>query len=189
MDLITTIEDLAKTVGTDIATFADTEFHAFLTASLPLYDDLKAFAKSTGKTDLKALLADLKQDLVTGVEATVASGGNIGAAVAAVATETASQVEGQLAQDAKNALYGGLAIVAADIPQIAGTAQSTPSTICSDRETGQSRGFAFVELAEGAEEAIQALHQAQFGGRNLTVNEAKPREDRPSTRSGYSRSY
>ena len=65
------------------------------------------------------------------------------------------------------------------------------ATICSDRETGRSRGFAFVELAEGAEEAIQALHQAQFGGRNLTVNEAKPREDRPSagTRGGYSRSY
>ncbi len=55
------------------------------------------------------------------------------------------------------------------------------ATIVSDRETGQSRGFAFVELAEGAEEAIQALHQAQFGGRSLTVNEAKPREDRPRT--------
>jgi RNA recognition motif-containing protein len=67
------------------------------------------------------------------------------------------------------------------------------ATICSDRETGQSRGFAFVEMAEGAEEAIQALHNAQFGGRRLTVNEAKPREDRPrsgaGTRSGYSRGY
>ncbi|WP_439626135.1 RNA recognition motif domain-containing protein [Gemmata sp.] len=50
------------------------------------------------------------------------------------------------------------------------------ATICSDRETGDSRGFAFVELAEGAEEAVQALHQAHFGGRTLTVNEAKPRE-------------
>jgi RNA recognition motif-containing protein len=69
------------------------------------------------------------------------------------------------------------------------------ATIVSDRETGQSRGFGFVELAEGAEEAIQALNQAKFGGRNLTVNEAKPREDRPRTggaggsRGGYSRSY
>lgn len=69
------------------------------------------------------------------------------------------------------------------------------ATIVSDRETGQSRGFAFVEMVEGAEEAIQALHQAQFGGRSLTVNEAKPREDRPRTSSGagsqggYSRSY
>ncbi|MDB5309883.1 MAG: recognition motif protein [Gemmataceae bacterium] len=72
------------------------------------------------------------------------------------------------------------------------------ATIASDRETGQSRGFGFVELAEGAEEAIQALHLAKFGGRNLTVNEAKPREDRPRTggtggtggaRGGYSRTY
>ena len=67
------------------------------------------------------------------------------------------------------------------------------ATICTDRETGNSRGFGFVELAEGAEEAIQALHTAQFGGRSLTVNEAKPREERPrsggGTRGGYSRSY
>ena len=66
------------------------------------------------------------------------------------------------------------------------------ATVCTDRETGRSRGFAFVEMAEGADEAIQALNTAQFGGRSLTVNEAKPREDRPRTggaRSGYSRSY
>lgn len=68
------------------------------------------------------------------------------------------------------------------------------ATIVSDRETGQSRGFAFVEMAEGAEEAISSLHQAQFGGRSLTVNEAKPREDRPrngapsgNSRGSYSR--
>ncbi len=54
------------------------------------------------------------------------------------------------------------------------------ATICTDRETGSSRGFAFVEMAEGAEEAIQALHQARFGNRSLTVNEAKPRENRPA---------
>jgi RNA recognition motif-containing protein len=52
------------------------------------------------------------------------------------------------------------------------------ATICTDRETGDSRGFAFVEMAEGAEEAIQALNQARFGKRSITVNEAKPRENR-----------
>jgi hypothetical protein len=127
MSLLTTVEDLAKTIGTDIETFADTEYHAFLTASLPLYNDLKAFAVTTGKADLATLLADLKADLVTGVETAITSGGNIGAAVSAVAAQTVSQVGGVLAQDAKNALYGGLAIVGADIPAIAGTTAPTPS--------------------------------------------------------------
>ena len=48
-----------------------------------------------------------------------------------------------------------------------------------DRETGRSRGFAFVEMADGADAAIQALNGAQLDGRTLTVNEAKPREERP----------
>jgi len=45
-----------------------------------------------------------------------------------------------------------------------------------DRATGQARGFAFVEMgdAEGARRAISELDKHQFGGRNLTVNEAKP---------------
>ncbi len=63
------------------------------------------------------------------------------------------------------------------------------ATICTDRETGASRGFAFVEMVEGAEEAIRALNQARFGTRSLTVNEAKPREERPSgtSRDRYAR--
>ncbi len=63
------------------------------------------------------------------------------------------------------------------------------ATIASDRDTGAPRGFGFVELAEGAEEAIQALNQAQLGGRRLTVNEAKPREDRPRAGGAGSRGY
>jgi RNA recognition motif-containing protein len=66
------------------------------------------------------------------------------------------------------------------------------ATVCTDRETGRSRGFGLVEMAEGAEEAIAALNTTQFGGRSLTVNEAKPREDRPragGARGGYARSY
>lgn len=59
-----------------------------------------------------------------------------------------------------------------------GTVES--ASVIEDRDTGRSRGFAFVEMAT-AEEAAAAIEQfngKDFGGRNLTVNEAKPREDR-----------
>jgi RNA recognition motif-containing protein len=55
----------------------------------------------------------------------------------------------------------------------------TSAQVVTDRETGRSRGFAFVEMSDGADQAIQALNMREFQGRNLTVNEAKPREDRP----------
>lgn len=54
----------------------------------------------------------------------------------------------------------------------------TRAQVMMDRETGRSRGFGFVEMSEGAEAAIQALNGAQFQGRTLTVNEARPREPR-----------
>ena len=49
-----------------------------------------------------------------------------------------------------------------------------------DRQTGRSRGFGFVEMGadSAAQAAIDALHDQEHGGRRLTVNEAKPREDR-----------
>lgn len=52
--------------------------------------------------------------------------------------------------------------------------------IVTDRFTGQSRGFGFVEMSSPSEAqtAINALNGSQFGGRSLTVNEAKPREAR-----------
>jgi len=126
MNIITTVEDLAKTVGTDIETFADTEYHAFLTATLPLYNDLKAFAQTTGKADLATLLNDLKQDLVTGVTTLAVSGGNAGAAIAAVSSQALGQVKDVTAAG-KNALYGALAIVAADVPQIVGAPPAAPA--------------------------------------------------------------
>jgi RNA recognition motif-containing protein len=60
----------------------------------------------------------------------------------------------------------------------------TSAQLVTDRETGRSRGFAFVEMSSGAESAIQALHMKDFQGRSLTVNEAKPREDRPRSGGG-----
>lgn len=51
-------------------------------------------------------------------------------------------------------------------------------SLITDRETGQPRGFAFVEMENGAESAISALDGKEVGGRTLKVNEARPREDR-----------
>jgi cold-inducible RNA-binding protein len=53
--------------------------------------------------------------------------------------------------------------------------------IMQDRATGRSRGFAFIEMGsqEDATKAISMFHQQDFQGRALTVNEARPREDRP----------
>lgn len=47
-----------------------------------------------------------------------------------------------------------------------------------DRDTGRPRGFAFVEMGDGADQAIEALNGSILDGRTLTVNEAKPRESR-----------
>jgi cold-inducible RNA-binding protein len=54
--------------------------------------------------------------------------------------------------------------------------------IMTDRDTGRSRGFAFVEMAQDddAEKAIAALNGKDFGGRPLTINEARPRPERSS---------
>jgi RNA recognition motif-containing protein len=56
-------------------------------------------------------------------------------------------------------------------------------SLVTDRETGRSRGFAFVEMTNPAEadKAIAALNGTELGGRTLTINEAKPKTDRPKT--------
>jgi RNA recognition motif-containing protein len=59
--------------------------------------------------------------------------------------------------------------------------------VVEDRQTGRSRGFGFVEMTSDADAlaAIDALHDQEHGGRRLTVNEAKPREDRGGGGGGY----
>lgn len=54
-------------------------------------------------------------------------------------------------------------------------------TLVTDRDTGRSRGFGFVEMANASEadKAIAALNGTDLGGRTLTINEAKPKSERP----------
>ena len=67
-----------------------------------------------------------------------------------------------------------------------GFGQVTRVHLAMDRETGRARGFAFVEMPndEEAAKAITGLDGKEFGGRSLKVNEARPRPDRPASRSG-----
>ena len=54
----------------------------------------------------------------------------------------------------------------------------TSAKIITDRMTNRSRGFGFVEMSDGAEDAIAALNDIEVEGRKLVVNESKPRESR-----------
>ena len=89
-----------------------------------------------------------------------------------------------------NKLYvGGLPYSVTDgkleeLFQAHGTVES--ARVISDKFTGQSRGFGFVEMGSGneAQTAIEALNGTQFDGRTLTVNEAKPMADRNSNGGG-----
>ena len=67
----------------------------------------------------------------------------------------------------------------------AGTVMSV--AIIKDRDTGRSKGFGFVEMetAEEAQKAITMFHNYQFQQRTLTVNIARPREERPAGGGGY----
>jgi len=70
-----------------------------------------------------------------------------------------------------------------------GTVQS--AQVIMDRDTGRSKGFGFVEMGNGeeAQAAVAALNGQEVNERALTVNEARPREDRGGSRGGYSGSY
>jgi RNA recognition motif-containing protein len=59
-------------------------------------------------------------------------------------------------------------------------------SMVTDRDTGRSRGFAFVEMVNAgeAEKAIAALNGTELGGRTLTINEARPKADRPHSGGG-----
>lgn len=93
---------------------------------------------------------------------------------------------------AKKLYVGNLSfnVTSADLQQLFsqhGTVQS--AQIIEDRDAGRSKGFGFVEMSsdEEAARAIAALNGKDHGGRALTVNEAKPREDRPRTGGGGGR--
>jgi RNA recognition motif-containing protein len=52
-------------------------------------------------------------------------------------------------------------------------------SLITDRDTGRLKGFGFVEMSSGAQEAIASLDQSEWDGRTITVNIAKPRQERP----------
>jgi RNA recognition motif-containing protein len=62
-------------------------------------------------------------------------------------------------------------------------------TLVTDRDTGRSRGFGFVEMtnASEADKALAALNGSDLGGRTLTINEAKPKSERPGGGGGRGR--
>ncbi len=65
--------------------------------------------------------------------------------------------------------------------------ETSSVSVITDKYTGQSKGFGFVEMPSDsdAESAIEALHGTSMDGRNITVNQAKPRGERPSRGSRY----
>ncbi len=79
-----------------------------------------------------------------------------------------------------------------DLQQLFSQAGAVESaTIVEDRDTGRSRGFGFVEMAskEEGQKAIEEFNGKDLNGRNLTVNEARPREDRGNRGGGGGRGF
>ena len=94
-----------------------------------------------------------------------------------------------------NKLYVGnlsFRVTSEDLQEYFGAAGTVDSAnVVMDRETGRSRGFGFVEMADedSANNAIAQFNGQEYDGRNIVVNEARPREDRGSSnnrsRGGY----
>jgi RNA recognition motif-containing protein len=84
-----------------------------------------------------------------------------------------------------NKLYVGnlsFRVTSEDLQEYFGTAGAVQSAnVVYDRETGRSRGFGFVEMSsdDEATAAISQFNGQEYDGRNMVVNEARPREDRP----------
>jgi RNA recognition motif-containing protein len=90
---------------------------------------------------------------------------------------------------AKRIYVGGLAYATSDQELenlFAKSGTVTSASVVTDKYTGQSKGFGFVDMENDneAENAIRTLNQSTLAGRTLTVNEAKPREDRPRSSFG-----
>ena len=78
-------------------------------------------------------------------------------------------------------------MTSSDLEQLCGAHGSVKSAeVINDRDTGRSKGFGFVQMGndDEAQAAIAALNGQQHDGRALTVNEAKPREERPRSGGG-----
>lgn len=94
-----------------------------------------------------------------------------------------------------NKLYVGnlsFRVTSEDLQEYFGTAGGVESAnVVFDRETGRSRGFGFVEMAteEDANSAIAQFNGQEYEGRNMVVNEARPREDRGGRGSGGRGNY
>ena len=91
---------------------------------------------------------------------------------------------------AKNIYVGNLAwaVTADDLLELFGQhGKVARAQVITDRETGRSRGFGFVEMENDAEaqKAIEALNGFNHNNRPLMVNEARPREERPRSGGGY----
>ena len=67
--------------------------------------------------------------------------------------------------------------------------QVTSAVVIKDRDSGQSKGFGFVEMSDVKEgqKAIEALNDHELSGRKIVVNQARPQEDRSSGGGGYRR--